>query len=596
MTELRTSVVIDLTGNLTRRAQQYGSALQGFSDRGQRDLGRVSMAAQGVGRNLDSLAARTTAIVAGAGAAYAGYRQVIQSGQLDKQLIQIRQTAGATKEQAADLRKELFLMAAATGQSIESLLGGFNNLVQAGQSWDQALATTRAINPAMAVTGSRAETLAAALAVAGEAFEFDLSKAETSIDVLDRMTKAGRLGNAELEDLSSIFGRVGINAKAAGLQFDETLGLIERLSMIERNPERLATLVDSTLRIFTNQKYLDKASTATGISFYNADGDRRAALDVLDDISNAYQKFSTQAQKDNALSQAFGEVDLDTLRGLRVLLSEGTLAEARAMAADITNASGTIAKDLPDAIANSVDQVSRLKTVLREAADGFAQPITQTVQDSIKFLIDSKADGGLGLDGKDLFGGAAAGILGSAVLLKGGAKLLSRFGDVGTGVAVGKGLEELAGVQPVYVVNMPSGGLVGDLVQSGLPGTASKSTSVLSRAAGLLNPVTKVAAAGSLGYAAGELLINPLLKATDTQDDVGRFVTQIVAALGNKEAQRALRINEGDSDFENSGSRRRRERAQLDISISDDRIRIKPPTAGDMDMDISGATMAGGGA
>lgn len=630
MTDLRTSVVIDLTGNLTRRAQQYGSALTGFSDRGQRDLGRVSMAAQGVGRNLDSLAARTTAIVAGAGAAYAGYRQIVDAGQLDKQLIQIRQTAGATAEQAAGLRKELFLMATATGQSIESLLGGFNNLIQAGQSWDQALATTRAINPAMAVTGSRAETLAAALAVAGEAFEFDLSKAETSIDVLDRMTKAGRLGNAELEDLSSIFGRVGINAKAAGLQFDETLGLIERLSMIERNPERLATLVDSTLRIFTNQKYLDKASTATGISFYNAEGDRRAALDVLDDISTAYQKFTTQAQKDNALSQAFGEVDLDTLRGLRVLLSPGTLSQARTMATEIATAGGTIAKDLPDAIANSVDQVSRLKAVLREAADGFAQPITKTVSDSIKVLIDSKADGGLGLTGEQLLGGGAATILGGALLLKSGGKLLGKLGSLGAGVAVGKGLEELAGVQPVYVVNMPSGGFMsgglGDRFggprpgrtggplpgsQPGrlpgnsvprLPGTVAPSTAgrlgSLAMGAGdfIGNKVVPLAAAGAFGWSIGEYAINPLLKATDTQDDVGKFVASLVAALGNKEAQRALRINDGDSDFENSGSRRRRERVQLDISIKDDRVSIKAPRTENTDADVSGSSMVGGGA
>lgn len=59
------------------------------------------------------------------------------------------------------------------------------------------------------------------------------------------MTQAGFAGNAELEDLASIFGRVGNSAKNAGMDFTQTLAFIERLSLVERQPERLATLVDS---------------------------------------------------------------------------------------------------------------------------------------------------------------------------------------------------------------------------------------------------------------------------------------------------------------------------------------------------------------
>jgi TP901 family phage tail tape measure protein len=609
MTELRTSVVIDLAGNLTQRAQQYGRSLSGFSQRGQRDLGRMSMAAQSAGRNLDGLAGHTAAVVAGAGAAYAGYRQVIDSAQLDKKLINIQQTAGATAEQTADLRKELFLMALQTGQSLDSLLGGFNNLIQAGQGWAEALATIKAINPAMAVTGSQAEVLSGALTVAAQSFDFDLSKAENSVDILDRMTKAGRLGNAELEDLSAIFARVGINANAAGLEFDQTLGLIEQLSLMERNPERLATLVDSTLRIFTNQKYLDKAAQATGVTFYNAEGERRAALDVLDDIAAGYQKFKTDAQRDQGLSLAFGEVDLDTMRGLRVLLSGNTLSQARQMSAEIANAGGTIANDLSGALENSVDQVSRLKSVLKEAADGFAQPINETIQDAIKYLLDDKK-----FSGGELLAGGAAGILGGALLLKGSGKLLGKLGSLGAGVAVGKGLEELAGVQPVYVVNMPGIGFGSGDLMSRLPGGrgasvprlpapagAAASAGVLGRAGAFFGTrAVPVLAAGAAGWEIGEHVINPMLS-DNTKKSIGRFTAQLMAALGSEVARAALDADPDLAEFKPSSSRRSRreasrERTQLDIKVSDDRISIKAPNAENMDVDISGASMLPGGA
>ncbi len=192
-------------------------------------------------------------------------------------------------------------------------------------AYEQALASIRAINPAMAVTGASADQLASALSVAGEIFKFDLSRPETAVRLLDQMTAAGRLGNAELEDLASIFARVGGSAKNAGLSFGESLAFIEQLSLIEKEPERLATLADSTLRLFTNQNYLKEAAAATGVKFYDAKGERRAAFDVLQDIARKYQKFKADAQRDKAFAQAFGKTDLDTQRGLRALFDSGVL-------------------------------------------------------------------------------------------------------------------------------------------------------------------------------------------------------------------------------------------------------------------------------
>lgn len=61
---------------------------------------------------------------------------------------------------------------------------------------------------------------------------------------------------------------------------------------------------------------------------------------------------------------AFGKTDLDTQRGLAMLLQQGVVNEARDMATEIKNAEGTIAKDLPAAIDNAVDQTARLKAAL----------------------------------------------------------------------------------------------------------------------------------------------------------------------------------------------------------------------------------------
>ncbi|KMQ72825.1 phage tail tape measure protein [Marinobacter subterrani] len=592
MSELRASVVMNLRGNLERNARRYEGSMRQLATNGSRQMSRLQRATSGLGRTLESLGGKYAAMLGGAAAGYAGIRVAVESAKLDKQLIQIRQTAGATVEQSRLLREELHRMSEETGQSLGSLLNGFNSLIQAGQTWDQALATIMAINPAMAVTGANAEVLASAVGVAGEAFKFDLSDPKTAVMLIDKMTAAGRAGNAELEDLSSIFARVGVNAKAAGLDFSDTLGLIEQLSMTERNPERLATFMDSTLRVFTNSKYMMNAQKATGVRFYNAEGDRRAAFDVLEDISSRYQEMGSELQKDRFVAKAFGDADLDTIKGMRTLLSEGAIASARAKTDVITSSAGTISKDLDEALSNSLDQVARLKNALSSAADEFAKPINEAVENAVKYLLDEQ-----NLSGKEIIGGGlAVGGVG-ALLARSGGKLLQRAGGLGTGVAVGKALEEASGVQPVYVVNMPGGGFGGEPGARNRSGRAGRNGRRVNRvsnwrvarrapslrmlpaaglgavgAAGLA-----VGAAGAAGYGLGTLINDKLIDGTALGDKIGESVARVLAAFGNDEAQRALRTNESTV------------RIQID---QDGRVRSATPEKGtggpDLDVD-SGA-------
>ena len=85
--------------------------------------------------------------------------------------------------------------------------------------------------------------------------------------MLDQMYAAGKLGNAELENLADIFARVGNNAKTAGLSFEGALAFIERMSLVERQPERLATLVDSTLRLFQQPDISGRGRARNGRKF-----------------------------------------------------------------------------------------------------------------------------------------------------------------------------------------------------------------------------------------------------------------------------------------------------------------------------------------
>lgn len=492
---------------------------------------------------------------------------IAQSAKMDKSLTQIAQTAGMSRKETELLRHELFRMAGETGQAVDDLQTGFNNAVQSGLNLREALPVIDATNKAMALTGASGDKLTSALTVAGEAFQFDLAKPGQALTLLDKMVLAGRKGNAEVESLADIWGRVGVNVAGAGMGFDRGLAFIEGLSLVERNPERLATLADSTLRLFTNLNYMKDAAKATGVKFFDAKGTRRDALDVLKDIKAKYDTLKTEKERALFIQGAFGQADLDTIKGMRTLLGGDVLSKVEGFSREIEQAGGTIQKDLPAAVANAVDQTGRLKTELRNAADGFAQPINDSLSKLIQYGLDSKDKGGMGLDGKDILAGGGALALGGFVAARYGGRaikaLAGKFGGIGAGVATGKALEQAAGVTPVYVVNMPDGGigtaagLGGDIISGvgkvGKVAGRARSLAVLAGglplsawtgmgAGALATAGAGVAAAGAVGYGIGSL-INKAIEGTALADNIGAAVAHAMAALGNKEAQIAIEIN-----------------------------------------------------
>ena len=495
MADKNLSVALKLfadAGGLDRGLRQGASSVHRFTSTAKREFAALGAAWNSTAGKLGQIGLGVSII--------AGLRD---SARLDKAMTQTRQTAGETKGAVAGLRKELFEMGRQTGANVEDLQQGAAALIASGTSWKAALEDIKGINVAMAVTGADAKTLAGGLTVAGEAFQFDLEKPGLALELLDKMTVAGRKGNAELENLSDIFARVGVNASSANMGFEKTLAFIETLSLVERQPERLATLADSTMRLFNNTKYMDTAQEASnlmammlknrkggalhipdkkelkkmkkqglldadygGVQFFDKKGGRRDPIEVLKDLRKQFQMMRTDQERSDFMGNVFDKMDLDTIKGLRTLLSGDALDKITGFEKDIKAGVGTLKRDLPDALNNAVDQSGRLKNTLREAADGFAQPVNNAVSNLIKYALDDKK-----LSGGELMGGAAGLAAGAYVgsrLLKGlGGKALGTAG----GVAVGKGLQEYAGVTPVYVVNMPGGGIGGGVAQTA--GTAA---------------------------------------------------------------------------------------------------------------------------
>ncbi|MBA6130162.1 phage tail tape measure protein, partial [Pseudomonas juntendi] len=182
------------------------------------------------------------------------------SAALDRQLIRTQQTAGMTAAQREEWREEGFRIAKQYGLGREGVDSGFNTLIASGVEYGAAKKTADAIGQGTAVTGADAAILGKAVVAGASAFNIDLNKDGAALELLQKMTVAGRLGNAELENLADLFPKIGQSAQRAGMSISQALAFTETLSTVEMQPDRLGTLADSTLRVFGIKAYQEQVT------------------------------------------------------------------------------------------------------------------------------------------------------------------------------------------------------------------------------------------------------------------------------------------------------------------------------------------------
>ena len=458
--------------------------LKNLAGRARAELGRIKGA---VGSGIGSMFKGIPGKLAGLGMGYMAYRQLVSSAQLDRQLVRTQQTAGMSKEEIEEWRNTSFELSKKYGVERPQIQSGYDTLIASGLSPDQAEKASNAITQAVAVTGAEANILAKALITASSAFKIDLKNPGAALDLLQKMTVAGRLGNAELENLSSIFPVIGQDAVKAGMSIEEALSFVEVLSTSEMEPSRLATLAKSSLRLFTNKTYSDQVTKATKIPFFEKDGKRRSPADVYSDISTQYSRLDTDKERSIYLGKVLKSMDQETVTGTGSWLSSGAIQQFRNNSHKIKDAGPLFNSNLKDNVESATGTAGRMRATLLHLTDRASQPINATfarVGTAMLDAIQASGDSAFNPDYVNTITGifSGAGIPGAATLaenlLGGGVEGL--FGGANTmrQVITGQVLQDATGVTPVYVVNFPSDAKLPEVNAEAMKGGKGKALAI----------------------------------------------------------------------------------------------------------------------
>ncbi|MFL1478513.1 phage tail tape measure protein [Pseudomonas grimontii] len=452
------------TEPLRRSVERTDDSFRRLAQNGGRNLRMLKTVAAGVRREFDrikGLGSTAQGQLAGLGVGVGVISGLTGSAQRDRQLIRTQQTAGMTLAQKDEWRNEGWRIAKAYGVSREEVDTGFNTLIASGLNYEAAKDGGDAIGQAAAVTGANPAVLGEALMTGGSAFDIDLSKKGAALDFLQKMTVAGRLGSAELENLSSLFPVIGSSAKAAGMSLSQALAFTESLSKVEAQPERLGTLVQSTLRVFDNKQYRDQVTKTTGVPFFNEDQSTRNPEQVFSDVKRKYETMKTDEKRARFMGVVFKGMDQDTVRGWRSMLTGERLDDFKSGSKTLDKAGPIYNQDLKENVGSASGTASRMKATLGQAIDRMAIPLNKGFADFGSYLLDD-----LNLSGEQMLaGGAALGVGGYYAgrgAKAGAGALLNKFlGGPETikNIAVGKVLEEATGVTSVFVTNWPGPGL-----------------------------------------------------------------------------------------------------------------------------------------
>lgn len=493
--KLDTEILINLSGNLTAKARQYGASMSDFAQRNQRAMSIVKATSDAAGRGLDRLGNRYTAAVAGFGGSAMLRNYTNTERQLTKLGIVADKTRAQMKSIYADIRDESFKV----GIDPKSLLGVYETINGMTGEITMAVKNKETLAQTIAATGSDGESLGTLVSQFPKFSGFDKENQRDFRLAVDGLNRLGKEGSYELGDMAKYLPSVFSAAAAMnqrGVKGIIGVGVLaEAANDLTGNAAISATHIQSLFTDLQRGK-TEKGLKDAGIRTRDKDGGFRDVVDVANEIAQKSLRYSQKTGKSQtSLLEGVGFTDYS----VRLLQSLSTDEQTKRMKRyrSIVADGNSIIQDAKYAADDFASSLQRLSTSWDKFSDSQLAGPVRELADAINSVDQDSVQNWLEI-GKNI-AVATAGLLVArkAFQIGKGTYDFLRPGKKGVPKDVTDAFG--SGVTPVYVVNMGAGGMGGAVggkakgkgVPLGLGGAAAAGTALgsvgfwgLARAAG----------------------------------------------------------------------------------------------------------------
>ncbi|EOU7322830.1 TPA: phage tail protein [Escherichia coli] len=450
---LSTEIMINLAGNLTAKARQYGANMSQFARNHQKAMRLVKATTEAAGRGLDTLDNRYTAMIAGLGSSLT----IKQVADFDAQMRRMGTNAKLNADQVNTLKnairdvsnqKDIRIDASALGEGVDALLGKTGD-------YQYVVDNLRNMGLFMQAFGVDGQVAAGLMA---QFWEKGVRGADAVSNMMDRLYSQFAVGSVSVADV----------ARAAPKLFS----IIQ-----DQGPEAIAQMGAFAQVFAKNKGSIDETVTSIQAMYAslsdkkNIEFLKKNGVDVFvkgtKDIKKPYElmmEILKRAKYDPLkLQDVF---DLTGMQGIKALLNPenrellekmiyGTIELGSTQKAAQTNAEGFNAA------------MQSLNNEWQRFAEGqLAKPV-QDLADALNSVDQDTVQNWLQV-GKYI-AIALGGIIAIRKTYQFGKTIHDIMNPKGKGKGIPGGITDVfgSGVMPVYVVNMGSGGMNGNT--GGLP-------------------------------------------------------------------------------------------------------------------------------
>ncbi|PXM41643.1 phage tail protein [Klebsiella variicola] len=487
---LTTEILINLAGNLTAKARQYGANMSEFARTNQRAMNVVKATSAAAGRAIDAVGNRYTGMIAG----FASGAMLRNFADTDRRLTRLGISADKTKEQITSIYSDVQDVSIKTRIDDKELVGFLETVNAMTGDIEFGIKNLKSAALTIAGTGSSGESVGALFAQFQKYGINDDKNSTLAMDVLNRL---GKEGAYELKDLAEKAGpSLSLYAAAGGrgVKGIKDVGVVMESAMdATGNRDTAATLVENFIREVQNPK-IAAALEKKGVKIRDKNGKLKYSLPelllMLSEGSARGGKKSGKGQLGELMDVGFTQTSLDLISGVSSQKGQENLRRYNAVVAD----GASIQKDATYAAQDFTSALQSLNTTWLKFANGnLAEPV-QELADAINSVDQATVQNWLET-GKNI-AIAVGGVIAARKAFQVGKGAWDLFGGgKSKGIPIGVSDVFGSGVMPVYVVNMGAGGMGGAGNLPGGPGgTGDGAGAGAGRIAKFFRGVGKVAA------------------------------------------------------------------------------------------------------
>lgn len=536
--KLETDIVLNLAGNLTAKARQYGASMSNFARQNEKAMTLIKTTTAAAGRGIDTLGNRYV----GMAAAFATGATVKGFVSLDRRLSRLSIAADISKDKAAELYNEIEKISNSQGIRIDpqETLSAIEEILTKTGDLNYAMENLPNIATVIQATG------AAGQQVGGIFTEFKklaIDSSEAAMQAIDVLNKQGKSGAFTLASMASFGPQIFAAYAATGRQgADAVTELGAALQVIRGgvgSDEKAVTAFEALIRDITSPDRVKKLKELGGINVFDPEK-LKEGVEVMRPLPELMEEI---VKRSGGLSKNLGQLNLtdEAKRALNPLIASlsqtGDIKNFEEFMAITGDGSVTMA-DAAIAANDAAASIQFLTNSLTGFANNrLAEPIKE-IADAINGLSDETVDNWL------RWGEAAIWAVGGVVAASKGLKAVNavtRLLGSGKGQGSQGGRLQDLGAMPVFVVNMPAGGMVGGLAGD-VAGSSTRATTRTGKVIGAAKSAAAIALPTYLAYeasSAGASVIDSVLANTiDGYKELdAKFTTKVKAFLGDKQAQ-----------------------------------------------------------